>query len=74
VLKNPIQMKPNVLSRLAHEGKYPFCQSCGVAIVSDMWVHRRKGERNGKNTINYFCDECERTGRMYAVGTGKEDE
>ena len=72
-MKNPIKMSKPVLTRLAHEGKYPFCQTCGKEIEVDMLIHRRGVTYpNGSKVVKYFCDECERSGRMYAVGKGKE--
>jgi hypothetical protein len=73
-LKNPVKMNARRLSRLAHEGKYPFCQSCGTEILVDMLVHRRAVTYpGGIKLTKYFCDECETSGRMYAVGKGEED-
>jgi len=73
-MKNPIKMRETTLSRMAHEGRYPFCQSCGCEVTAGMLVHRRNVTHPGGSKVtNYFCDTCERTGRMYAVGKGKED-
>lgn len=72
-LKNPIKMNRVVLTRLAHQGKYPFCQCCGAEVVVGMLVHRRQVTQNGSKSTTYFCDECERSGRMYAVGSRNKD-
>lgn len=73
-MKNPVKMTQNALTRLAHDGKYPFCHTCGCEIVADMVVDRRRVTYpDGITAMKYFCPECVRTGRMYAVGKGKED-
>jgi predicted RNA-binding Zn-ribbon protein involved in translation (DUF1610 family) len=65
----PIRMSKRVLAKLAKRGKYPFCQSCGRAIDVGDLVHRRAVKYpNGGYSVKYFCDTCESTGRMYAVG------
>lgn len=73
-MTKPSKMTAHVLARLARTGKYPFCPSCGNPIEVGMIIHRRATTYPGGNKVmKYFCDECERTGRMYAVGKGNKD-
>jgi predicted RNA-binding Zn-ribbon protein involved in translation (DUF1610 family) len=65
----PYVMSKQVLSKLAKSGRYPFCHTCGTAIEVGVKVHPFAVKYpNGGYSVKYFCDTCESTGRMYAVG------